>query len=99
MTLLSEHATAIPLPACPLLLVWAVEAGDRGASGVTGDLAVAERQMLTALGGFAEGRGRVRSARMSSVGVLYTYGETLVTARRKGGMTEIVPEAAWVIMP
>ncbi|WP_146607451.1 hypothetical protein [Spongiactinospora gelatinilytica] len=67
-----------------VLVVWEVDAGTGGAGGVTDDAGRAEKEMVHALEGFPEGRGRVREARLSAFGV-YVYGETVVTARRTGG--------------
>ncbi|PZG41214.1 hypothetical protein C1I98_21565 [Spongiactinospora gelatinilytica] len=99
MALLSDRPPIIPLSACPRLLVWVAEAGSRGVSGVAADQATAERQILAALETLGEGRARVRSARVSSFGVLYTYGATLATAHRKDGVTTIVTGDAWVTTP
>ncbi|PZG53108.1 hypothetical protein C1I98_06000 [Spongiactinospora gelatinilytica] len=82
--------------AVPPVVVWEVESG---ASGVTDDVDAAEKAMLDALATRAEGRGQVRLAHLVRVGVGYDYGETLVTAHRKDGVTTIVTGDAWVTTP
>ncbi|PZG36828.1 hypothetical protein C1I98_26200 [Spongiactinospora gelatinilytica] len=82
-----------------LFLVWEVEAGGDGASGVTNDEVAAERDMLDALAAFRHGRGRVRYARLAPAarGTIYDhrYGTTLITAHRSDGVTVSVAGDAW----
>ncbi|RBQ17766.1 hypothetical protein DP939_23155 [Spongiactinospora rosea] len=82
-----------------LLVVWEVDAGGSGAGGVTKDEVAAEKTMLEVLGSFAEGRGRVRYARLVPAprgGVYdYRYGSTLVTAYRRDGETVAVVGDEW----
>ncbi|PZG55824.1 hypothetical protein C1I98_02370 [Spongiactinospora gelatinilytica] len=81
-----------------LFLVWEVEAGESGASGVINDEAAAEKDMLRALAAFRNGRGRVRYARLAPApGAVYDYryGTTLITAHRADGVTVSVAGDAW----
>ncbi|RBQ15020.1 hypothetical protein DP939_38215 [Spongiactinospora rosea] len=82
-----------------LFLVWEVESGSDGKSGVTKDEVVAEKDMLSALATFRHGRGRVRYARLAPAarGTIYDhrYGSTLVTAHRTDGVTISVVGDAW----
>ncbi|PZG50390.1 hypothetical protein C1I98_10635 [Spongiactinospora gelatinilytica] len=61
----------------PLLMVWEVQAGERTAGGVTDDQAAAETAMFDALRTHPTGRGRIRYARLSFIGIGYVYGPTL----------------------
>ncbi|MDF5752964.1 hypothetical protein [Spongiactinospora sp. TRM90649] len=74
--------------------VWEVDAGDRGAGGVTLNRATAHREMVRALEEFPRCRGRVRLAILDS-GVAYRYGETVVTAHRHGRAFVTVAGDAW----
>ncbi|PZG47365.1 hypothetical protein C1I98_13665 [Spongiactinospora gelatinilytica] len=82
-----------------MFLVWEVEAGRDGKSGVTKDEVVAEKDMLDALAAFQHGRGRVRYARLTPAprGTIYDYwyGSTLITAHRADGVTVSVIGDAW----
>ncbi|MFI0423087.1 hypothetical protein [Spongiactinospora sp. 9N601] len=78
--------------------VWEVEAGDRGACGVTDNRATAQREMVRALESFPRGRGRVRLA-WPAPGLVYRYGETLVTAHRYGRVFVSVRGDAWEAGP
>ncbi|MFI0424938.1 hypothetical protein [Spongiactinospora sp. 9N601] len=79
----------------PLLAVWEVQAGGRGAGGVSDCPAAAEDAMFEVLDACPSGRGRVRYARLSWVGIGYVYGPTRLTAHRKDGVTVTVPGDAW----
>ncbi|WP_397559731.1 hypothetical protein [Spongiactinospora sp. 9N601] len=79
-----------------LLMVWEVEAGDAYRTcGVTDSPETAERAMLDALAARPEGRGRVRYARLSFVGVGYVYGPAVLTAIRTDGATVVRAGDAW----
>ncbi|MFI0416955.1 hypothetical protein [Spongiactinospora sp. 9N601] len=85
-----------------LFVVWEVEAGDCGASGVINDEAAAEKAMLDALATFQQGRGRVRYARLAPAPRAvydYRYGTTLVTAHRADGVTVSIAGDAWEDTP
>ncbi|MFI0418967.1 hypothetical protein [Spongiactinospora sp. 9N601] len=85
-----------------LFVVWEVDAGDRGAGGVTKDEAAAEKYMLAKLDTYPAGRGRVRYACLAPAtrGAIYDYryGTTLVTAHRGNGVTVSVAGDAWEIV-
>ncbi|MFI0420324.1 hypothetical protein [Spongiactinospora sp. 9N601] len=74
----------------PLLMVWEVQAGERTAGGVTDDQVAAETAMFDALRTHPTGRGRIRYARLSFIGIGYVYGPTLLTAHRMNGVTMII---------
>ncbi|WP_147267927.1 hypothetical protein [Spongiactinospora rosea] len=79
-----------------MFLVWDVEVADSPrACGVTDSPGTAERAMLDALATRPEGRGRVRYARLSFIGVGYVYGPAVLTAHRKDGATVVRAGDAW----
>ncbi|RBQ11623.1 hypothetical protein DP939_45050 [Spongiactinospora rosea] len=81
-----------------LFVVWEVQSGRDGKSGVTDDEATAEKDMLSALATFRHGRGRVRYARLAPAPRAvydYRYGTTLITAHRVNGVTVSLTGDAW----
>ncbi|RBQ15344.1 hypothetical protein DP939_36505 [Spongiactinospora rosea] len=99
MTQLPSDCSHLGCTARPLLVVWEVEARDHSAGGVSDNEQTAETAMFETLDALPSGRGRVRYARLSVLGIGYQYGETLLTAYRKNGATVAVAGDAWESIP